>query len=238
MARLLILLSFLGIVLAAADASDHSFVAIFDGTSLDGWRVLPAERKADWSVRDGRLVGKAQGEGSDLIWTGAELSDFELKLAYRISAPANSGIHVRGLLGQSKTHRITGYHADFGHAGIGPRVLGAWDFHGFNRGANLVDRGLLVTIDKAGNRAYTEIGGALTAADISIDGWNLVHVIVQGERFSFTINGKPASQVIDHESSKRIDRGLIGLQMHAGKPMRVEFKDIVLKSTVPREVVP
>ena len=230
MARLLPLVAAFGIVLAAAGVSDPGFVPIFDGTSLDGWRVLPAERGADWSVRDGRLVGRTQGEGSDLIWASGELSDFELKLAYRISAPANSGIHIRGLLDHSKTHRITGYHADFGHVGIGPKVLGAWDFHGYWRGASLVNRGQTVTISEAGDRTHADLEGALTPGDVSVDGWNQVHVIVQGERFSFTINAKTASEVIDNESSKRIDRGVIGLQMHSGKPMWVEFKDIVLKS--------
>ena len=230
MARFLLVPVFLGMILVAAGAADRGFVPIFDGVGLDGWRVLPVERTADWSVRDGVLVGRAQGAGSDLIWTGGELRDFELKLSYRISSPANSGIHVRGLVGQSETHRISGYHADFGHVGIGAHALGAWDFHGYWRGHNLVDRGVLVTIDEAGEKTFAELEGALTAADIRPDGWNEVHVIVEGNRFVFTINDKPASGVIDNESSKRIDRGLIGLQMHSGKPMWVEFKDIALKA--------
>ncbi|MYA78977.1 MAG: DUF1080 domain-containing protein [Acidobacteriia bacterium] len=234
MLRLLPPLIALGIVFAAAGASDHGFVPIFDGVSLDGWHVVPAEREDDWSVRDGRIVGSTQGEGSDLIWTGGELSDFELKLSYRISSPANSGIHIRGLLGHSKTHRVTGYHADLGHVGIGPGVLGAWDFHGYPRGSNLVNRGQVVTISESGDSTFADLEDALTPSEVSGDGWNLVHVTVQGDRFSFTINGKTASQVIDQESSKRIDRGVIGLQMHSGKPMRVEFKDIVLKSTEDR----
>ncbi len=230
MTRFLIFIVFLGLGLIAAGAADEGFVPIFDGASLDGWRVLPAERTADWTVRDGVLVGRAQGEGSDLIWTGGELSDFELKLSYRISSPANSGIHVRGLVGQSETHRISGYHVDFGHVGIGAHALGAWDFHGYWRGHNLADRGVLVTIDDAGEKTFAELEGALTPDDIRIDGWNEVHVIVEGNRFAFTINDKAASGVIDNESSKRIDSGVIGLQMHSGKPMWVEFKDIVLKA--------
>ena len=234
MLRLLIPVIALGIVFAAASATDHGFVPIFDGASLEGWRVVPAEREADWSVHGGWIVGRTQGEGSDLIWTGGELSDFELKLSYRISSPANSGIHIRGLLGHSKTHRVAGYHADFGHVGIGPSVLGAWDFHGYPRGSNLVNRGQVVTISQTGDRTFRDLEDALTPSDVSADGWNLVHVTVRGERFSFTINGKTASQVIDQESSKRIDRGMIGLQIHSGKPMRVDFKDIVLKSTEER----
>ena len=230
MTRLSVLLVFVGILFAAG-AADDGFVPIFDGVGIDGWRVLPVERRRDWSVRDGVLVGRTQGQGSDLIWTGGELSDFELKLSYRLSSPANSGVHVRGLVGQSETHRISGYHADFGHVGIGAHTLGGWDFHGYWRGHNLVDRGALVTIDEAGEKTFAPIEDALTAADIRIAGWNEVHVVVEGNRFVFTINGKAASGVIDNETSKRINRGVIGLQMHSGKPMWVEFTDIVLKAS-------
>ncbi len=236
--RPLIFLALLGIAFAAALASEQGFVPIFDGVSLEGWRALPAERSGDWMVRDGVLVGRTEGVGSDLIWTGGELSDFELKLSYRISSPANSGIHIRGLVGQSETHRISGYHADFGHVGIGAHTLGGWDFHGYWRGHNLVDRGALVTIDEAGEKTFAGLEDALTPADILIDGWNEVHVIVEGNRFVFTINGKAASGVVDNESSKRIDRGVIGLQMHSGKPMWVEFKNIVLKSAGDGESTP
>ncbi len=229
MMRPLILFVLLGVPFGAAWGSAEGFVPIFDGVSLEGWRALPEERAGDWTVRDGVLVGRTKGVGSDLIWAGGDLSDFELKLSYRISSPANSGIHIRGLVGQSETHRISGYHADFGHVGIGAHTLGGWDFHGYWRGHNLVDRGALVTIDEAGGKTFAPLDDALTPADIRIDGWNEVHVVVEGNRFVFTINGKAASGVVDNESSKRIDRGVIGLQMHSGKPMWVEFKDIVLK---------
>ncbi len=69
---------------------------------------------------------------------------------------------------------------------------------------------------------------ALTTDDIRQDDWNEVHVVVRGFRFYFTINGKMASEVIDNEVAKRIDRGAIGLQLHGGKPMTIEFRDIRL----------
>ena len=228
--RAIVTMLCLGVAIASAIAADHGgFSAIFDGQSLDGWRVLPAEQKAAWSVRGGLLVGSSDGKGSDLIWTAADLGDFELKLSYRFRTPGNSGIHIRGRLGESESHRVKGYHADLGHVGIGPDVLGAWDFHGTRRGSVLVERGHRVVIDDGGEKHITRIEGVLTAQDLRKHGWNEVHVVARGHRLFFTINGRMASEVIDHEALKRIDRGIIGLQLHAGPPMTIEFRDIRLK---------
>ena len=217
-------------ILSSAQAADEEeFVSLFDGKTLQGWRVIPPEAKAAWSVQDGLLVGSSDGNGSDLIWKDNELGDFELKLAYRFRTQGNSGIHIRGLLGVSKTHRVSGYHADFGHVGIGPKVLGSWDFHGYPRGDYLVKRGERVVIDEAGKKHFTKLEGAVTADAIHKQDWNTVHVVCRGHRLSFTINGKIASEVIDNEAAKRIDKGLIGLQLHGGAPMTIEFREIRLK---------
>jgi len=215
----------------AAMAADKGFIKIFDGKSLKGWAVVPKNRTADWSVEKGLLVGHTKGKHSDLIYKDRKLRDYELKLTYRLRTKGNSGIHIRGRLGESKTHAVKGYHADFGHVGIGPQVLGAWDFHGVNRGSYLVRRGLQVRIDKAGKKHFTKIKNALTASDVKPRGkqWNKVHVIVKGYTMSFSINGKVASTVIDNEPAKRIPDGVIGLQVHGGPAMRIEFREVLLK---------
>ena len=56
-----------------------------------------------------------------------------------------------------------------------------------------------------------------------------MHVVAIGNSLHFTINGKMASAVVDEEPAKRIDRGIIGLQLHGGPPMTVEFREIRLK---------
>ena len=210
-------------------APNGDFMQIFDGRSLAGWRVLPTSESRAWSVRDGLLVGSTDGTGSDLIWKETDLDDFELKLSYRFRTAGNSGIHVRGILGESTSHRVKGYHADFGHVGVGRKVLGAWDFHGAPRGDHLVARGHRVLIDAQGDKLLQDIDGALTPDDVHARGWNDVHVVAIGNSLHFTINGKMASAVVDEEPAKRIDRGIIGLQLHGGPPMTVEFREIRLK---------
>jgi hypothetical protein len=213
----------------ATAADPATFIPIFNGKTLESWRVIPPDQPTAWSVRDGLLVGSSDGKGSDLIWKDNDLGDFELKLSYRFRTQGNSGIHIRGLLGESSTHRVKGYHVDFGHVGIGPRVLGSWDFHGAARGDYLVARGSRVIIDKEGKKRFIKIEGALTSSDVRRREWNEVHVVVSGHHMYFSINGKRASEVVDNEAAKRIERGVIGLQLHSGPPMTIEFRDILLK---------
>ena len=227
--RILVLSTLIGLVVPGVATAAERFQSIFDGKTLKGWNVIPAEKKTHWSVRDGLLVGKTDGKGSDLIFHDKNLSDYELKLSYRFRTKGNSGIHIRGLLGISKTHKISGYHADFGHVGVGPEVLGSWDFHGYPRGSYLVQRGHRVVIAADGKKTVTKVERGLEASHVKRRDWNDVHVVVKGYRMYFTINGRMASEVIDNEKAKRIPKGIIGLQLHGGPPMEIEFRQIVLK---------
>ncbi|MED5399884.1 MAG: DUF1080 domain-containing protein [Planctomycetota bacterium] len=227
--RILVLSTLIGLVVPGVATAAERFQSIFDGKTLKGWNVIPAEKKNHWSVRDGLLVGKTDGKGSDLIFHDKNLSDYELKLSYRFRTKGNSGIHIRGLLGISKTHKISGYHADFGHVGVGPEVLGSWDFHGYPRGSYLVQRGHRVVIAADGKKTVTKLERGLEASHVKRRDWNDVHVVVKGYRMFFTINGRMASEVIDNEKAKRIPKGIIGLQLHGGPSMEIEFRQIVLK---------
>ena len=223
------------LLVGSAAVPQDDFTTIFDGKSLAGWHVVPPERAGDWFVRDGLLIGKSNGKGSDIIWKADDLADFELTLSYRFRTPGNSGIHIRGETGTSSSHRVKGYHADLGHVGIGPDVLGGWDFHGIPRGDNLVNRGQRVTIDERGRKHFTKIEDTVTLKDIRKRDWNNVKVVVRGHHMYFSINGKVASEVIDNELAKRMDRGTIGLQLHSGRPMTIEFRDIRLKRLEPQD---
>ena len=47
-----------------------------------------------------------------------------------------------------------------------------------------------------------------------------------------------AAEVIDHEPAKRISKGTIGLQLHGGRTMTIEFKEIRLKRLKPGKTKP
>ena len=118
---------------------------------------------------------------------------------------------------------------DLGHVGIGKQVLGAWDFHTPGRREHACFRGDRLVIDKDDKPTVTKIEGAVTLADIHKGGWNDVHVVVKGNRFAFSINGKPSSEFIENlPKERRLHKGMIQLQLH-DPGMIVHFKDVTIK---------
>ena len=222
-------------MLIAGDDDAKEFSPIFDGKTLEGWKALPEKTASAWKVKDGVIHGQGEGGGeSYLTYTKEELGDFELKLDYRfLSEEANSGVQVRSRLPDERSERLRGYHVDFGHVGIGHKVLGAWDWHGSSRGDTLVNRGLSVTIDKEGKKTTTKLKDALTPKDVKKQDWNEVHIVAKGDTMYFKINGKMASQVIDHDPKELIRKGYIGFQLHSGDEMIVQFRNIRVKKLKP-----
>ena len=59
--------------------------------------------------------------------------------------------------------------------------------------------------------------------------WNDYHVIARGNVLIHILNGHVMSEVIDDDTEHRKMSGLIGVQVHVGPPMKVEYKSILLK---------
>ncbi|MBC8877299.1 MAG: DUF1080 domain-containing protein [Planctomycetes bacterium] len=208
---------------------DDGFVSLFDGKTLDGWHAVPKGSASDWSVRDGVIVGHGSADRlSYLVWKDEHLTDFELELQYRLPGKGNTGVEIRSQPDVTGKRPFEGYHADLGHVGIGPHILGAWDFHFAKRQEYPCQRGTRLVVDEDGNTESSTIHGALTADDVRRHQWNGVRIIARGRHFQFFVNGKLASEFTDNAKLGRLDQGAIGLQIH-DKGMRVEFKDIRLK---------
>lgn len=226
-AILTVALSLTGMTSTAADAAadKDGFSVIFNGTSLDGWEGKPEF----WSVADGAIVGQTTAEkptkgNTFLIWKRGTVGDFELKLFYRITG-GNSGIQYR-----SKDHGdfvVGGYQADFE---AGPTYSGiVYEERG--RGI-LANRGERMTIAADGKKAAgAPIGntGDLQKA-IKPGEWNEYTVVARGPRLQHFINGQLMSELIDEQDGKRATEGVLALQLHAGPPMKVEFKEIRIKN--------
>ena len=212
-----------------AETDKGGFVSIFDGKTLKGWEALPAETAPAWTVSDGMIIGDGDKGRGYLTFENREIADLELKLSYRFPGKGNSGISIRAR--DDKTHKrhFQSYHADFGHVGIGMKVLGAWDFHTPGRKEHACFRGDRLVIDENDKPKKTPIEGAVTAEDINKGDWNTVYVIAKGNNFKFFINGKLSSEFTEHlPIEKRLDKGMIQLQLH-DPGMIVHFKDIRLK---------
>jgi hypothetical protein len=211
---------------------DHAgFEAIFDGVTLKGWDGDPAF----WRVDHGAIVGQSTPErrvtqNTFLIWRGGEPADFELKCEYRLTA-TNSGIQIRSVqlpAGPSVGKWVMkGYQADIDYLNQYTGQIYEERGRGF-----LAKRGQAVYVADGGKPRV--IGNLQQSSDelkavIHPDDWNQIHIIARADTITQILNGTVTSIVIDDDVKNRMSSGLIGLQMHVGDPMRVEFRNIWLK---------
>ena len=59
--------------------------------------------------------------------------------------------------------------------------------------------------------------------------WNQVHLIVRGNHLQHFTNGVLMAEVVDRDPEKRRMNGLLGVQVHVGPPMTIEYRKIWLK---------
>ena len=214
-----------------AEEEKPQFVSMFDGSSLKGWSVHPLNASKAWSVVNGVIVGNGDKGRSYLVYEKAkEVGDLELKFSYRFPRrKGNSGVNLRAIKDETGRRSFKAYHVDIGHVGIGRNVLGAWDFHTPGRKEHGVFRGDRLVIDKDDKATVTKLRNAVTLDDIKKGDWNDVHVIMKGNRYWFSINGKPSAEFVEHlPDEKRLHRGMIQFQLH-DPGMIVEFRNLKLK---------
>lgn len=77
----------------------NGWILLFDGKTLNGWRIFKNSPNTSWEAADGTLHCRpfqdgAVNERSDLITTG-EYGDFELTFQWKISRQGNSGVMFR-----------------------------------------------------------------------------------------------------------------------------------------------
>ena len=80
-----------------------------------------------------------------------------------------------------------------------------------------------------GQIGQVEDGEALKAI-IKINDWNQFQVIARGNTLIHILNGHVTALFVDDDQANRSMKGLIGVQLHVGAPMKVEFRNIYLKN--------
>jgi hypothetical protein len=225
LSTLLVLMLSPGFATIAAESED-GFSAIFDGTLRD-WEGDPVY----WKVENKTLVGEVTPEtllkqNSFIIWRGGELGDFELKLEYRVSAQGNSGINYRSSEVPGEPWAMRGYQAD---------IDGKDQWSGQNyeeRGRKfLAYRGQSVVLEPGKPPIVARELGDRAELQKSIlkEDWNQVHIIARGNFLQHYINGVLMAEVRDEDAEHRRDKGLLGVQVHVGPPMKIEFRNIRVK---------
>jgi len=213
---------------------DDGFKPMFDGKTLNGWEGDPKY----WRAENGEIIGEITPEtiikvNTFLIWKGGHPADFEIKVSYRISAKGNSGVNYRSVRVDSLPYALKGYQADID--GKDKYNLGYPRYSGQNyeeRGRQfLALRGQRTVIDANGKTRVTDSLGTKEELlkSINYDGWNDLHIIAKGNNLKHYINGKLMSEVTDNDPAGLKMDGLIGVQVHQGPPMKIEFKDFMIK---------
>jgi hypothetical protein len=206
-----------------ATSADDEFENIFDGNSLDGWRG----KSQFWSVREGAITGETTDQhptdGNTFLIFNGNVADFELRLKVKILS-GNSGVQFRSVdMGNFVVH---GYQTDIDST---EKYLG--DLYEEGGRGILAKGGQKVKIGEDGSKAVVgktherqEIASVVRWRD-----WNDYHVVAKGNRLVQEINGLQTVDLIDNQHDKARAEGILALQLHAGPPMLVQFRDIQLK---------
>jgi len=243
MIRLLALTALVLFALHTAAADDASVApaepagmkCIFNGTDLTDWSGDPRL----WSVKDGAIRGETTAENpahgnTFLIWTGGQTKDFDLRLSFRCSATNNSGIQYRSKHIQDDRVRnqwvVRGYQHEIRNELALPNVSGFIYDEGGKRGR------ICLAGEKAvwGADGKKQVTGTLIDAEgfknlFKLDDWNDVVIIAKGNHIRHYLNGTQILDFTDDPSLALLD-GVLALQLHAGKPMWAEFKNIRIKA--------
>ena len=241
----------LSLILVSYKVAEHTaipqkgFVSIFDGKSLKGWEG----DSTYWRVENGSIVGEITPStllkrNSFLIWRGGTPADFELSLEFKISKAGNSGINYRSEELKDLPFAVKGYQLD---------IDGSNNYTGQNyeeRGrTTLAYRGQITTIkaqnpentqesvqSKIKNNAWTDLSvtGSLGDKDallqkIKSEDWNTCRLVAKGNRLKHYINGILMSDVTDNDTVNGKSKGVLGIQVHVGPPMKVEYRNIMIK---------
>jgi hypothetical protein len=210
-----------------AQHSQDEFKNLFDGKSLDGWKG----DKIVWRAENNAIVGETTAEhpiksNTFLIYEKDQPSDFELVAEFKISDGGNSGIQYRSSTVDSIPFTLRGYQADID----GGNVYTGQNYEERGRGF-LAKRGETAVLEKDQQPRITSIANADSLKSlIKSGGWNEIHIIAKGNRLRHFINGNLMSDVTDNDADLRKMKGLIGFQVHAGPPMKVEYRNIKIKN--------
>jgi hypothetical protein len=176
---------------------------IFNGRDLAGWKV--PDPNPFWKVVDGVLVGENDDElQGNVLHTEPSYTNFVLELEVRWSGEIDSGVMLREPELQ----------VQFGISRSLKRDL-TGSFYLARSGIN----------QQVG---YPEAGRAQNADKLFKAGdWNKFRIEAKGDKFTIWLNGE---QVVQYTDARYSGAAPLGLQVHPGLKMKVEFRNIRAKS--------
>ena len=191
----------IAIILAIAPVTRAAeFKPIFDGKTLRGWTPAPGGK---WEVKDGAIVGTSpkSERRHGILLTDKQYSNFVVKAKFRVLS-GDSGFYFRA-----------------------ERVKSAVSVHGFQVEVDTSQEtgGLYET----GGRAWVHRPTAevIKKRKYKKGEWTDLELSAIGRNIVVKINGVVSTEL---KNDKGRLKGHIGLQLHGGQVMHVEYKEIVI----------
>lgn len=187
---------------APAQTSSHGLQPLFNGKDLAGWKV--PEPNPFWKVVDGMLVGENDEKlKGHVLYTEKSYTNFVLELEVRWRGEIDSGVMLR----QPELQVQFGVSRSLKRDMTGSFYVSKTSFQ-----------------PKAG---YPDAGQAKNIEKLLKQGdWNKFRIEAKGDTFTVWLNGEQVGQFVDANYSGGAP---IGLQVHPGLKMKVEFRDVRLK---------
>ena len=191
---------YLLILLVIPAFSQDGFRPLFNGKSLDGWE---GDSRL-WTVRDGMIVGSTDKttitHNSFLIYRKAQFKNFELHVEAKLRNH-NSGVQFRSEA--LDDYVVRGYQADMAEGNWWGSIY-----------------------EEKGTRGVMANGWKDKAEKVvKPNDWNSIDITCIGDHIQVKVNGLLTADIHD---SARLD-GIIALQLHAGPPMEVAFRNLKIQ---------
>lgn len=193
-------ISTLLVLMGLISSCTSNYVNLFDGKTLDGWECEPEESASHWVVKEGKILyAENADQVGSMLWTERSYKDYELELEY-----------------QTLT--------DDYDTGVFPRGNGHQVQIGISRS---LQKDMTACIYAPRDEKGSYPGQTDKVADFhKLGEWNHLRIIVTGKRIQTFLNGEP---FVDYEGITINESGPIGLQLHGGVHMAVQFRNIRIR---------
>ena len=216
-----LLASGLFLLSGAGFAQESGFEIMFNGKDLSGWQGY----EKFWTVEQGAIVGQTSKQNPTsgntfLIWQGGDVGDFDFRCKVRFSGN-NSGVQYRSKIANPEKFVLHGNQAD-----LHPSQEYFGMLYGEGTRGIVATRGQKVAITAAGKKQV--VGKVGNGEELDGEQWNDLQIVAVGNRLIHRVNGVTTVDITDNDP-KSNPAGVIGLQLHAGAAMKVEFRNLLIK---------